>query len=359
MRRAIALAKRAAGRTRPNPPVGAVVLDRSGCLAGEGYHRRAGTAHAEVIALRRAGDRARGGTLFVTLEPCCTHGRTPPCTDAVLASGVKRVVVATRDPNARHRGRGLAILRRAGLTVDEGVCREAAEALIATFAKWIVTRRPFLTLKLGMTADGRIADGLGRSQWITGEVSRARVQRLRREADAVMVGASTVCRDDPSLLCRLPGGGEAYRVVVDSHGRTPPGRRVFRDGEAARTIVATTCRCPATRRKAYASGGAQVWVLPAAGGRVSLPALMRRLGALGLLHVLCEGGGELAASLVAGGLVDRYVLFVAPRLMGGGAVPAIAGAGWPLARAPRLEFVRLARSGADVLIEARPAGMRE
>ncbi|MBN1670552.1 MAG: bifunctional diaminohydroxyphosphoribosylaminopyrimidine deaminase/5-amino-6-(5-phosphoribosylamino)uracil reductase RibD [Kiritimatiellae bacterium] len=355
MREALALAARGEGRTRPNPPVGAVLV-KGNRIVGRGYHRRAGGPHAEVVALRDAGAKARGATLYVTLEPCCTWGRTPPCTDAVLAGGVARVVVSVRDPNPRHGGRGLVRLRRRGLDVTVGVCGAEGERLIAPFAKWITSARPFVTLKLGMSLDGKIGDRRGASRWITCPASRRAVQALRRRADAILVGAGTACVDDPGLLPRRPAGRQPYRVVADSRGRLPLTAKLLNDAQPARTILATTRQCSPQRRVRYEKKGAQVWPLPAARGGVSLPALCRRLGKLGILHLLCEGGGELAASLIRAGLVDELLIFVAPMVIGGrGAVPAVAGMGWPLKAAPGFRLIETAAVGRDLLIRARPA----
>lgn len=356
MRRALALAARGIGRTRPNPPVGAVVV-RDGVVIGEGYHRRAGTAHAEVSALDRAGSSAVGATLYVTLEPCSTQGRTPPCTDRIVASGVSRVVVAVRDPNPRHTGRGLRLLRRAGVAVELGVCRDDAQALVAPFACWVTQDRPFVTLKLAMTLDGRIADAQGRSRWITGAAARRRVLALRRQVDAVMVGAGTAALDDPSLLPRSGGSAAPLRIVVDSRGRLPLDARMLTDGHAARTIVATTRACRAERVAAFEARGARVWRLAAAGGRVSLRALLQRAGREGLLHVLCEGGGALAGGLLDAGLVDAALFFVAPKVLGAGC-PVVTGQGRALRAALPLAFTHVERIGADVLIHARPPAAR-
>jgi diaminohydroxyphosphoribosylaminopyrimidine deaminase/5-amino-6-(5-phosphoribosylamino)uracil reductase len=350
MRQALKLAARGMGRTRPNPPVGAIVVAPDGRLLGAGYHRRAGGPHAEVLALRQAGAAARGATLYVTLEPCCTFGRTPPCTAAILRAGIARVVVGTTDPNPRHAGRGPRKLRRAGVEVACGVCRDEARRIIAPFARWVTTGRPLVTLKLGASLDGRIADGRGRSRWITCPASRRRVQALRRGVDAIVVGAHTVRRDDPGLLCG--GRSGPWRVVVDGRRPLPLTSRVLTDAAAERTIVATTRACPAARRLAYARCGARVWILPARRGRVSSAALCKRLGREGILHALCEGGGELAAALIAAGRVDRYVWFAAPLFLGGAGVPAIGGRGWPLARAPRLRITAVSRCGRDAMIEA-------
>jgi diaminohydroxyphosphoribosylaminopyrimidine deaminase/5-amino-6-(5-phosphoribosylamino)uracil reductase len=346
-------AARGVGRTSPNPPVGAVVVGRGGRRHWTGYHHRAGRPHAEVEALRAAGAGARGGTLYVTLEPCSTHGRTPPCTDAVLAAGVRRVVAAIPDPNPIHAGRGLRILRRAGVRVRVGVRRDEAAALIAPFATWVRSGMPFLTLKLALSADGRIADGRGRSRWLTGPASRRLVHRWRAECDAVLVGAGTVRADNPGLLPSAAAARPPLRVVVCSGGRLPSRARVLSDRHAGRTIVAVTARCGAAARRRLERGGARVWVLPAAGGGVSLDALLRRLGREGVLHVLCEGGGRLAGDLLRRGLADRLALFYAPLALGADGVPAFSG-NWPLGRAPRLCFESVARVGEDLLAMAAP-----
>lgn len=351
MREALQWARRGEGLTRPNPPVGAVVV-RQGSAVGRGFHRRAGGPHAEVVALLQAGAKARGATLYVTLEPCCTWGRTPPCTEAILAAGIRRVVVGTVDPNPRHAGRGLRILKRAGVEVVRGVAEREAKSLLAPFASTMTKRRPFLTVKMAVSLDGKIADADGRSKWITGPAARKRVQELRRRCDVILIGATTACRDNPSLLPRPAAGRAPFRVILDSKGRLSCSSRVLSDEARSRTIVATTRRCPVARREAYAACGAQVWCLPSAANRVSLKALMRKLGGLGVLHVLVEGGGELAAALLREGWVDELVWFVAPLVIGAGGVPAISGKGWPLAETPRLRMVETGLVGGDVMMRA-------
>ncbi len=353
MREALRLARRGEGLTRPNPPVGAVVI-RGGRAVGRGFHRRAGGPHAEVYALRQAGAKASGATLYVTLEPCSTWGRTPPCTEAILAAGIRRVVVATPDPNPRHAGRGLKLLSRAGVQVEAGVLEKEAKELLAPFASAMTKQRPLITLKLAVSMDGKIADASGRSKWITGPAARKMVQDLRRRCDAIMVGAATAGKDNPSLLPRPAGGRKPYRVIVDSTGRLPPASQVLDDEASDRTIVATTARCPAARRAVYEACGARVWCLPAAAGRVSLKALIRKLHGLGVLHVLIEGGGELAAALLRTGWVDELVWFVAPVVIGADGIPAVAGRGWRLDKAPRMEVVETRPVGGDVLIRAVP-----
>jgi diaminohydroxyphosphoribosylaminopyrimidine deaminase / 5-amino-6-(5-phosphoribosylamino)uracil reductase len=315
MQRALELARLSEGHTRPNPPVGAVVV-KEGRLIGEGRHERAGGAHAEVAAFDACSESPRGATLYVTLEPCSTCGRTPPCTERIIAEGVRRVVVGCEDRNAMHCGRGCALLARSGIQVAVGVCAEEARELALPFFKHVSGGMPFVTLKLAMTLDGCIADRTGSSRWITGAEARAEVQRLRRRADAVMVGSGTVLADDPSLLCRVEGGGDLMRVVVDAQGLLPPAARVLTDSAAARTLVFSSEAVPAALRGEWSRNGAGVELLPSdAQGLLSLSAVMRRLGSLGLLHVLCEGGGELAACLHAESLIDEYVLFYAPAVM--------------------------------------------
>ncbi len=353
MRRALRLAERGAGRTRPNPPVGAVIV-RRGREAGVGFHARAGGSHAEIVALTAAGTLARGATLYVTLEPCCTCGRTGPCTEAIRAAGIARVVIGARDPNPIHDGRGIRRLRRSGIRVDEGILAETARELIRPFESLVKRGRPFVTVKLGMTLDGRIADARHRSKWITSAASRKQVARMRSRADGILVGRQTVRDDDPGLLA--PGRDGLWRIVADSRGRMPTNARVLSDSARARTLVATTARCPQAFRRLCAARGVRLEQIPARSGQVSLPALMRRLGKLGLTHVLCEGGGELAAALVAAGLADELVLFMAPSLLGGGAtVPAIGGPGWPLRAMPRLRITEARRIGDDLMIRAVPA----
>jgi diaminohydroxyphosphoribosylaminopyrimidine deaminase/5-amino-6-(5-phosphoribosylamino)uracil reductase len=357
MRRALELARQGEGLTRPNPPVGAVVVSR-GKIVGEGFHPRAGEPHADVYALRVAGARARGATLYVTLEPCSTWGRTPPCIEAVLASGVSEVVVCVRDPNPSHAGRGLAILKRKGLKVFHGVLADEGLEMIAPFGKWIQTRLPYVTLKLGMTLDGRIADASGSARWITGPQARRRVHDLRRRCDAVLVGKQTVCLDDPQLTPRPARGRKPYRVVVASHGDIPLTARILNDPFVSTTIIAVTKKCPVSVARALEHKGAAVLMLPERRGHVSLKKLMQSLGKLGVLHVLCEGGGELAAGLIEEGLVDDYLFFIAPALLGGRAKNVVAGQGWKLNSNPQLLYRSAERIGDDLMVRAVPSNAK-
>lgn len=355
MRRALDLALLSAGATRPNPPVGAVIV-RGRRIVGEGRHLAAGAPHAEIEALDAAGRNARQATLYVSLEPCSTTGRTGPCTQRILDAGIRRVVVAVSDPNPLHAGRGLRLLQKHGLSVELGCEAGRAAELLAPFAKHITCGLPHLTLKLAMSLDGKIADHTGRSRWISSPASRERVQELRRMSDAILIGAETARRDRPSLLPEA-ADRHPWRVVVDSSGLIDARAPVFCDPQRTQTILATTKTGATACRTALLQSGVLVWVLPSRGGHVSLRALMRRLGRMGVLQVLCEGGGELAASLIAERLVDDFYLFVAPKILGGRSAPgAVAGPGFRLDRAPEITITSCERLGPDLLIRARTAG---
>jgi len=355
MRRALRLARKAVGWTSPNPPVGAVIV-KNGALIAEGYHEGAGKPHAEAVALTKAGKEAEGATLYVTLEPCDHYGRTPPCTQAIIAAKVKRVVVGTVDPNPIVNGRGVARLKEAGIEVTVGVLESEAKELIAPFAKFITRQIPFVTLKLAMSADGKIATRAGESKWLTGELARRFAHKLRHEHDAVMVGVGTVLTDDPQLNVRLVRGKvkQPIRVVVDSQGRTPPSARVIRSAGSP-CIIATTGRAPTERIEQLRREGAEVWVLPAdPNGRVDLSELLRRLAQRGVVSVLVEGGSELAWSFLKRRLIDRVILFIAPLLIGGrDAVPAIGGEGFEkLSDAVRLSEIKFRKLGDDFVLMA-------
>lgn len=355
MKLALALARRGEGLTRPNPPVGAVVV-RNRALAGQGYHSRAGGDHAETIAIGEAGRLAKGATLYATLEPCCTVGKTPPCTDLIIRSGIRRLVVAARDPKPLHRGRGLILLRNCGIEVTEGICGEEGRRLITPFAKRTITGRPYVILKLGMSLDGKIADRRGISRWISGRASREMVQEMRRRSDAIVVGAGTVLADNPSLLPRPAKGRQPFRVLLDAKGLVEPSALVLSDGARHRTIVATTRSCPAARRAAWLKTGASVWSLRETVCGVSMSVLLDRLGREGMLQVLCEGGADIAEALIRARLVDEYVFFVAPRIIGGGtrAKSAVGGCGWRLEKAPKLVFIGCRRVENDIMLRAVP-----
>ena len=355
MARAIALARQGLGRTSPNPAVGAVVV-KNGRVVGEGWTRPAGGPHAEIVALRQAGRGAKGATLYVTLEPCAHHGRTPPCTQAVIAAEVARVVVGVGDPNPRVRGRGLRALAAAGIAVNTGILAEEAGAVSAWFRHYIVRGRPYVLLKLAASIDGRIATARGESRWISGPAARRWVHELRNQVDAVMVGSGTVLADDPALTCRMRGGRDPLRVVVDGRLRISPRARIVRQRSRAATLIAATASAPPARARALARAGAEVMVVPGRRGKVSLASLLRELAARGVVSVLIEGGGELAAAALRARLVDRLLVVTAPLVIGGDGRPMLASLGLGrLANAPRIVDERMSRLGPDLLREGTVA----
>ncbi|MCI0548132.1 MAG: bifunctional diaminohydroxyphosphoribosylaminopyrimidine deaminase/5-amino-6-(5-phosphoribosylamino)uracil reductase RibD [Candidatus Rokubacteria bacterium] len=353
MREALALAARGRGLTSPNPMVGALVV-ADGAVVGVGFHARAGGPHAEIEALAAAGDRARGATLYVTLEPCAHTGRTPPCVDAVLRAGIRRVVAATRDPNPRVNGAGLAALAAGGVETAVGCLGAEASALNRPFFTAMTRCRPHITWKCAMSLDGKIAAVDGVSRWITGPEARREAHRLRSESDAVVVGIGTALADDPALDVRLeaPWPREPLRLVVDSAARLPLEARLIAAGAPARAMVAVTDTAPPERVAALEGAGVSVLRVKADRGRVDLADLCARLFALEVRAVVVEGGSTLAGSFVDAGLVDRVVCFVAPVLVGGAAaLGAVGGAGRPLGRALRLERLTARPVGADWLLE--------
>lgn len=357
MRLALRLARRGEGHVSPNPMVGAVLV-RDGRLVATGHHRAVGRDHAEVEALRRVGFRARGCDLYVSLEPCCHHGRTPPCTEALLKSEVRRVFVATVDPNPRVSGRGIEVLRGHGVEVEVGVLEAEARRLNEPFFRWITTGMPFVTLKMATTLDGRIAQRDGRSRWITAEPARRLVHRLRAVSDAVVVGARTALADDPLLMPALVHRPPRIpvRVVVDEEARLEPESRLVRTARDAPVVVACTQASPEARRGALREHGVEVLVLPDDGRLVALPALLRELGRRSLQNVLVEGGASLAGSLVRAGLVDRLLVFYAPIALGDPeAVPLFRDVGLrALSSAARFTLRSARRVGPDLMVEWVP-----
>lgn len=365
MRRALALARRGWARTAPNPMVGAVLV-RAGKVIGEGWHRKAGQPHAEIEAFRdaeRRGFSPRGATLYVTLEPCCTHGRTPPCTEAILKQGVRRVVVGATDPNPRHAGRGLEILRDQGVSVVAGVRAERAAALNEAFNHWIVTGRPWVTLKAAMTWDGKIATASGESQWITGEPARAEGMRLRGESDGILAGVKTVLADDPSLTVRGPwavrrGDRPFRRIVLDSKARTPLASKLVREGDSESTWIVVTAAAAVGRRRALERRVRVIESPTGVDGRIDLDWLMTYLGGVGVTRLLVEGGGEVLGAFRDAQLAHRIAFFFAPKILGGAdARKGVAGTGaasWE--EVSRLENVRWRRLGADLMLSARIVG---
>jgi len=326
MRRALELAERGAGWVNPNPLVGAVVV-KDGKIVGEGFHERFGGPHAEVLALDAAGGEARSADLYVNLEPCVHWGKTPPCVERIIASGVRRVFVAVRDPNPLVDGRGLARLREAGIEVTEGLLEEEARRLNEPFFKFITTKRPFVVLKLALSLDGKVATRRGDSRWISSERSREMVHRLRNRYAAVLVGINTILRDDPRLTARLPGARDPWRIILDSRGRIPLDGQVLNLESPAPTVIATTELMSQEKEKALLSKGARVWRLRARArdGRVDLEELLKRLGDEGLDSLLIEGGPTVAASFLEADLVDKVVFFIAPKIIGGEEAPSAIG----------------------------------
>ena len=355
MQQALELARGGLGFVSPNPLVGCVLV-KDGAVVGRGYHQRFGGPHAEVYALQEAGPQARGAVLYVTLEPCSHTGKTPPCADAVIQAGVSRVVVALRDPNPLVAGTGLARLAAAGLAVTVGVCEAAAHKLNEAFVKYITTRRPFVTLKSAITLDGKIATRTGASQWITGALARQEGHRLRHATDAILVGIGTVLQDDPQLTTRLPDqqGANPLRVIVDSTLRVPLQAQVTDVASNRRTLIVTTARAPVVYSEALRTRGVEVVRLPAYDdGRVDLEALCRYLGERGVASVLVEGGATLSATLLRRRLVDKVLLFVAPKIIGGDGISVVGPCGVEtMEQVIQLRDVVSQRLGNDVLLEA-------
>ena len=354
MREALRIAEYARGRTSPNPLVGAVIV-RDGAIVASGWHRAAGEPHAEIHALRMAGELARGATLYVTLEPCAHHGRTGPCAEAVIAAGLARVVIALSDPNPLVAGRGIHLLTAAGIEVTTGICEDEARRQNEIFLKWVTTKRSFVTLKTAMTLDGKIASHTGASQWITGAAARARVHAYRNEYDAILVGIGTVLADDPSLTTRLEHGTgkNPLRIVLDSEARTPLDAKLVADG-AAPTIIVVSERADHRRVNLLRACGAEVVTLGTQ--RVDIAALLDYLGAREITSLFVEGGATVNWSLLAGGSVDKVHAFIAPMLMGGAeAKTPIGGTGFDSPQtAFRLHDMTVEQVGTDILVTGYP-----
>jgi diaminohydroxyphosphoribosylaminopyrimidine deaminase/5-amino-6-(5-phosphoribosylamino)uracil reductase len=349
MRAALAEAERGLGRTSPNPPVGAVVV-RDGRVVGRGHHARAGGPHAEVVALRSAGALARGADLYTTLEPCDHWGKTPPCSFAVLEAGIRRVFVGSRDPNPVVNGRGIARLRREGVPVVTGVLRVECDALTAPWVHFMKTGRPFVTLKAAITLDGKIATHAGHSRWVTGPAARAEVHRLRDRVDAVLVGAGTARLDDPRLTSRLPRGRghDPVRVILEGRRPLPRALRLFHLKSRAPTLVASV------RGGSGPGPGIERVRCRARRGLVDLRDLLERLAARGITHLLVEGGAATHAAFLEAGLVDRVLVFVAPKLLGGGR-SWLGGRGpGRMEQALLLRDVEVRRVGPDLVVSGTP-----
>ena len=352
MRLALQLAKKGCGWTSPNPMVGAVIV-KEGRIIGQGWHQQYGQAHAERNALASCTETPQGATMYVTLEPCCHYGKQPPCVDAILDAGIRRVVVGSADPNPLVAGKGITLLRAHGIAVTENVLQEECDELNRVFFHYITTKRPFVSMKYAMTMDGKIAAYTGASRWITGEAARSHVQQQRHRFRGIMVGVGTVLADDPLLTCRMEGGRDPVRIICDTHLRTPLQSQVVTTAKQVPTILATCCGDP-EKQAAYQQAGCRVFCLEEQCGHVNLPQLMEQLGQEQIDSILLEGGGTLNWSALESGIVQQVQAYIAPKLFGGrDAKTPIEGAGVPFPDAAfRLKNSRLERLGEDFLIES-------
>lgn len=351
MKRVLRLAAKGKGRTSPNPMVGAIVV-RRGTVVGEGHHAKAGEAHAEILALRQAAEKSKGATLYLNLEPCTHYGRTPPCTPVVVKSGVKRVVLGMEDPNPLVKGKGVRTLREAGIEVRLGILEKECRRLNEAFCKYITKREPFVILKAAATLDGKIATRDGASKWISSEASRRLVHQLRNEVDGVLVGIGTVLKDDPLLTARIPGGRDPFRIILDSHLKIPEQANVL-GTSPSKTIIVTTERASREKIETLEGKGTQILRVDSREGRVNLKSCLSSLGEKGITSLLVEGGSQVYGAFLDEGLVDKFLLFLAPRLMGDEEALSIFGGRGvaTLQEATPLREVKVKRVGGDILIE--------
>jgi len=354
MKRALELAKKGEGYTSPNPLVGAVIV-KDGKIIGEGYHEKYGSYHAEVNAFLNAKEDVKGATMYVTLEPCSHYGKTPPCANKIVEKGIKKVVIAHKDPNDKVAGRGINILKENGIEVVTGVLEEESRKLNEIFLKYITTKLPFSILKTAMTLDGKIASRTGDSKWITNEESRNYVHKLRQKLSAIMVGIGTIIADDPYLTTRLEGvpSRDPIRIVVDTKARIPLEANVLNLNSNARTIVAVTELAPAEKLQKIKDKGGEVIITPLKNNKVDLNYLMKALGEKGIDSILIEGGSELNFSAIEAGIVDKVNAFIAPKIIGGNmAKTPIGGQGIELMKnALILNNIDIQRFGDDLMIE--------
>lgn len=354
MKKVLHLAERGRGRTSPNPMVGAVLI-RDNLIVGEGYHPKAGEPHAEILAIQKAGERAKGSTLYINLEPCIHYGRTPPCVPVIIEAGIERVVIGMKDPNPLVQGEGIKALKEAGLQVEVGILEEECLRLNESFSKYILKREPFVILKIASTLDGRIATRSGESQWITGEESRRFVHRLRDQVDGVAVGIGTILRDDPFLTTRLPGGRDPFRIILDSELRIPENARVF-ESNPERVVLATTQRAPKEKLERLEQKGGRILICPSRKGKVDLKALLSRLGEMEITSLLVEGGSKLNGAFFDERLVDKVFLFISPKCLGDPQALGIFGGRGieELQKALPLKEITFRRMGEDLLVEGYP-----
>jgi diaminohydroxyphosphoribosylaminopyrimidine deaminase / 5-amino-6-(5-phosphoribosylamino)uracil reductase len=360
MRRALELAEKARGRTSPNPMVGAVVV-RRGKIVGEGYHSQAGHPHAEVEALRRAGDKAKSADLYVNLEPCCHFGRTPPCTDAIIQAGIKRVFVGMKDPNPQVSGKGLRRLKAKGVTVVSGVLKEECMKLNESFTKVVETGMPFVILKTAMSLDGKTATRSRDSRWISGELARKHVHKIRNYVDAIMVGTETVLKDNPLLTCRLATGSVKHpaRIILDRRNRIPLSANVFKNSRSQKVFYITGPDISSVRQKALVSRKVEVLKGKSSQKGFHIESLLKELAKKEMNSILIEGGAELNASALKAGVVDRVVAFISPIMIGGTKAPGFLG-GQGVAKiddAVKLKNLEVTNIGEDLMVEATPCSV--
>jgi diaminohydroxyphosphoribosylaminopyrimidine deaminase/5-amino-6-(5-phosphoribosylamino)uracil reductase len=356
MRIALELAEKAKGRTSPNPMVGAVIV-KDGEIVGTGYHHKAGTPHAEIHAITDAGDKARNATIYVSLEPCSHYGRTAPCTDAIIKAGLSRVVMAMTDPNPKVNGKGKAILKSNGIEVETGILEDEARKLNEVFIKYITTKMPFVTMKVAMSLDGKIATFCRKSKWISCEDSRLLVHHVRNEVDAIIIGIGTVLCDNPTLTTRLPDGDgrDAIRIILDSKARIPLDSKILNLNSKAKTIIAITPSVPEDKveqLKKYAD----VLIISEKDGKINLTELMKKLAQMEITNILVEGGAEVNASALKEGVVDRVMFFIAPKIIGNNIAPGpIGGDGVEdPSEAIKLTDISVTQVGDDILITGVP-----
>jgi len=355
MRKALTLARRGSGKTSPNPMVGALFV-RDNIIIGQGYHRRFGGNHAEINAIADAEGEIDGATLYVTLEPCCHHGKkTPPCLDALLKYNLERVVIGTEDPNPQVNGRSVEILRKRGIDTRVGVLTGECHRLNEAYFKYIQTGIPFVTLKFAQTLDGRIASATGDSRWISSQKSLRFSHKLRSLHDAVLVGAGTVEKDDPRLTVRLVKGKSPIRIIADSRLRIAPGSKVLKEQDIARTVIVSTSQADGRKISSLRKMGIQTLVAREdTEGKVDLGDLLSKMGEMNISSILVEGGKEIITSFIRQGLVDKYIVISAPKIMGAG-IDAVGNLGiTDVDNALQLSFVKAYRNGQDLIIEAKP-----
>ena len=357
MRKALLLAQKALGRTSPNPMVGAVVV-RRGRVVGEGFHSRAGQPHAEIEALRRAGDKARSADLYVTLEPCCHFGRTPPCTQAIIEAGIKRVFVGMKDPNKQVSGKGLRLLKKHGIVIVSNVIREQCLKLNEFFVKKMKTGMPFVILKTAMSLDGKIATRCGDSRWVTGELARNQVHKIRNHVDAILVGTETVLKDDPRLTCRLKTRQVKHpaRIILDRRNKIPLTARVFKNSRSQKVVYVTGLDISSRRLKTLTDKKVEVINGKLLNNRFDIKYLLKELASRDMNSILIEGGSELNASFVKAGMVDRVVTFISPKLIGGVKAPGFLGGQgvMKMVSAINLKNIEVTKIGEDLMVEATP-----